>query len=235
MAKNFPIITLRTDVQPWERQEPRETELMYSRFLVFRDLGPESDRLRQALEVLNSTGDKLTYQTIRDYSSAFRWTPRAAAWDRYNTQADRARMVRRRRRAIDEQCKAAEKLRLKALEALHDLNYLDLSAGDIVRFVELAYKIEHSIYSEYDDSPVKTGAPGSAASEDIASWYPAAPQAPGAAEPGADTAGAARGRRRRGSGLAWPPRRTPRSGRTPKGSRARWTRRCSTTPRCKPS
>lgn len=172
MPRDFPIITLRTDVNPWEQQLPRETQLMYSRFLVFRDLGPESDRLRQALEVLNSTGDKLTYSTIKDYSSAFRWTARAGAWDRYHVQAERARMVRRRRRMIEDQCKAAEKLRAKAIEALHALNYQDLTAGDIVRFVELAHKIETSIYREFEDAPVPV-ASATAGIEDIASWSPA--------------------------------------------------------------
>lgn len=171
MPKDFPMITLRTDVNPWEQQLPRETQLQYSRFLVFRDMGPESDRLRQTLEVLNSTGDKLTYSTIKDYSSVFRWTARAGAWDRYHTQAERARMVRRRRRMIEDQCKAAEKLRAKAIEALHSLNYQDLTAGDIVRFIELAHKVETSIYREFEDVPVKASE-AHAGIEDIASWSP---------------------------------------------------------------
>jgi hypothetical protein len=172
MPRDFPIITLRTDVNPWEQQLPRETQLQFSRFLVFRDVGPESDRLRSTLEVLNSTGDKLTYSTIKDYSSCFRWTARAGAWDRYHAQAERARMVRRRRRMIEDQCKAAEKMRAKAVEALHSLNYQDLTPGDIVRFVELAHKIETSIYREFEETPVSTANTG-AAIEDIASWSPA--------------------------------------------------------------
>lgn len=171
MAKDFPIITLRTDINPWEQQLPRETDLQFARFKVFRDLGPESDRLRQTLEVLNTTGDKLTYSTIKDYSSAFRWTARAGAWDRYHTQAERARMVRRRRRMIEDQCKAAEKLRAKALEALHSLDYQDLTPGDIVRFVELAHKIETSIYREFEEVPAKASE-AHVGVEDIASWSP---------------------------------------------------------------
>lgn len=171
VAKDFPIITLRSDCNPWEQQLPRETDLMFSRFKVFRDLGPESDRLRQTLEVLNSTGDKLTYYTIKDYSSAFRWSARAGAWDRYTAQADRARMVRRRRRAIDDQCKAAEKLRLKALEALNIINIEDLTPADVVRFVDLSYKIESSIYREFEDSAVAQET-GKADVQDIANWSP---------------------------------------------------------------
>lgn len=172
VAKDFPMITLRTDINPWERQEPRETELMYSRFLVFRDLGPETDRLRQCLEVLNTTGDKLTYQTIKDYSSAFRWSARAATWDRYTAQADRARMVRRRRKAIDDQCKAAEKLRSKALTALERLDVETLTASDIVKFVDLSHRIERSIYTEFAEAaPAAADAPR-ADIEDIQSWTP---------------------------------------------------------------
>jgi hypothetical protein len=172
VAKDFEQITLRTDCNPWERQEPRETELQYSRFLVYRDLGPESDRLRQALEVLNSTGDKLTYHTIKDYSSAFRWTPRAAAWDRYNAAADRARMIQRRRRAIDAQCRAAEKLRAKALDALGMLNVEDLSAGDIVKFLDLSHRIERSVFTEFSEAKPLPPEQQSADVEDIAAWSP---------------------------------------------------------------
>lgn len=171
MAKDYPMITLRTDINPWERQAPRESELQYSRFLVFRDLGPESDRLRQTLEVLNSTGDKIQYQALRDYASAFRWTPRAGAWDRYNVAADRARMVRRRRRAIDDQCKAAEKLRLKALERLQSLDAADLSPADIVRFIDLAHRVESSVYRDFDLTPVQAQ-DGKAVDADVASWSP---------------------------------------------------------------
>lgn len=171
MAKDFPMITLRGDCMAWERQLPRETELQYGRFLVYLKLGPESDRLRQALEVLNDTGDRLTYQSIKDYSSAFRWSARAAVWDRYQMAADRARMVRRRREAIDEQCQAARKLRGKALEALEAVDPADLSPADIVRFVDLSYRMEHSIFADVEGAAVS---PESTADvRDVAAWSPA--------------------------------------------------------------
>lgn len=166
-------ITLRSDVNPWERQVPRETDLMYSRFMVYRDLGPECDRVRQTLEVLNSTGDKLTYLNLKKCSSAFRWSSRAAAWDRYNAAADRARMVKKRRRAIDEQCTAAQKLRQKAVDALSMLNIEDLTTTDIVRFLDLAYKIENSIFAEFGVEPGVSKDGVKAEVHDISSWTPA--------------------------------------------------------------
>lgn len=172
MPKDYSIISLRADINPWERQEPSESELMYSRFLVYRDLGPESDRLRQTLEVLTGTGDKITYQTIKDYASAFRWSARAAAWDRYRTQADRSRMIKLRREAIDDQRKVARALRLQALAKINSLDVEDMSPADAARFVELSFKIEQSIFSEFvNTSTVNTDADGAEVA-DIANWSP---------------------------------------------------------------
>jgi hypothetical protein len=174
VAKDYSIIQLRGDINPWERQEPHESELMYSRFLVYRDLGPETDRLRQTLEVLTSTGDKLSYQSIRDYSSAFRWSARAAAWDRYRTQADRSRMIKLRREAIDDQRRTARALRLQALAALHAMNVEDLSPADVARFVELSFKIEKSVFDEFSEtSVVNADAAENVDVTDIAAWSPA--------------------------------------------------------------
>lgn len=174
MAKDYSPIQLRGDINPWERQEPHESELMFSRFLVFRDLGPETDRLRQTLEVLVNTGDKLSYQSIRDYSSAFRWSARGAAWDRYRAQADRSRMIKLRREAIDDQRRTARALRLQALAALNAMNIEDLSPADVVRFVELSFKIEKSIFDEFaGTASVDVDSNETADVSDIAAWTPA--------------------------------------------------------------
>lgn len=173
-GKDSEIITLRSDCNPWERQAPDESELMYSRFLVYRDLGPESDRMRQCLEVLQSTGDKITYATIKGYASTYRWSARAASWDRYNLQAVRAKMVKRRAKAIDDQCRSAEKLRLKALEALTALNPDDLSPADIVRFIDLAHRVEASVYKEFSETSPSTATETAALdAKDVAAWSPA--------------------------------------------------------------
>lgn len=167
-----PMITLATDRNPWERQ-PRETDLMWARFKVFRDLGPETDRLRQTLEVLNSTSDPISYNTLKEYSSTYRWSARSGAWDRYLAQADRARMIKRRRMAIDEQCKLAQALRNKAAVALNNMSWEGLSPSDIVRFFELAYKVETSIFVEYAEVvPAATNPDAVPQVADIAAWSP---------------------------------------------------------------
>lgn len=173
MPRDYSPISLRSDINPWERQEPHESERMYSRFLVYRDLGPETDRLRQTVEVLNATGDSITYGTVKDYSSAFRWAPRAAAWDRYIVQADRSRMVKLRREAIDEQRKVARALRSQALDGLNALAPEDLSPQDVARFAELAFKIEKSIFDEYATTSAQADATNPGDVVDIESWSPA--------------------------------------------------------------
>lgn len=165
-------LELRADLHPWERQEPRESELQYARFLVYRDLGPECDRLRQTVEVLNSTGDKATYGTIKSVMALNRWQARAAAWDRYNIQADRARMIKLRREAIDQQRKAARRLREQALLALDKLDLDKLQPADLARFIDLSFKIEHSIFAEVDAPSINADVEAGEV-VDIASWSPA--------------------------------------------------------------
>lgn len=173
MSKDYPIITLRSDINPWERQEPKETEKMYSRFLVFKDLPPEVDRLRQTLEILTTTGDNITYGTIKEYSSAFRWSARAAAHDRYMAQADRGRMIKRRRKIREDQIKTASALRSKAVEALHRIDLDDLSPQDVVRFIELSWKIERSIFDEVIGEHIEAvGESGKVVAQDISTWSP---------------------------------------------------------------
>jgi hypothetical protein len=167
-----PTIQLAPDRNPWE-QQPGETDKQYSRFRVYLELGPECDRLRSTLDVLNGTGERLTYGGLKSVVAQFRWVPRAAAFDRYQRHADRNRMIKRRRRAIDEQCKASQALRLKAIEALNQLDVADLKPADVARFVELSHKIDMSVYAEYlgDDTAGQDGDARTPA-EDIENWSP---------------------------------------------------------------
>jgi hypothetical protein len=168
-----PSIPLAPDRNPWE-QQPGESDLQYSRFRVYLELGPECDRLRSSLEVLNGTGEKLTYGALKGVVSQFRWMPRAAAWDRYQRHADRNRMIKRRRRAIDEQCRASQALRLKAIDALSQLDIADLKPADIARFIELSHKIDMSVFAEYLGADTSTGQETDARTptEDIETWSP---------------------------------------------------------------
>lgn len=173
MAKDYPLITLRSDINPWEQQEPKETTLMYARFQVYMELPPEVDRLRQTLEILNATSEnKITYSAIKGYSSAFRWAARAAAHDRYLKQADIGQMIKRRRKVRDEQIKAASALRGTALEALRQIPIEELSPQDVVRFIELAWKLEKSIFDEFTEAATADAVDSKANVADIANWTP---------------------------------------------------------------
>lgn len=174
MAKDYPPIALRTDINPWEQQEPKETSLMYARFQVYMELPPEVDRLRQTLEILNATSEqKITLAALKTYSTGFRWAQRAGAHDRYVRQADVGRMIKRRRKVRDEQMRAASALRGSALEALRQIPVEDLSPQDIVRFIELAWKLEKSIFEEFADMPMQTTTADGGTVIDVASWTPA--------------------------------------------------------------
>lgn len=173
MPQSYPLITLRNDVNPWEQQEPKESALMYSRFQIFMQLPPEVDRLRQTMEILNATAEnKITFKQLKDYAHAFRWQSRAGAHDRYLAQADQARMIKQRRRVRDEQLSTASTLRNTALVALKQIPIEDLTPQDVVRFVDLAWRLEKSLFEEV--GLIKTDAnDGKAEVLDVASWSPA--------------------------------------------------------------
>jgi hypothetical protein len=172
-------ITLRTDCNPWEQQTPVESDRDFSRFACYRDVDPESDRIRQTLEILNSTGDKISLKELRRLQSNYRWAPRAAAFDRYAMLAERAKLVRRRRKAIDDSCKTAERLRGKALQALDMIEPVDMTVTDIVKCVDLAHRMEQAIYRDAAALPANAkGASATTAADgtdvrDIAALTPA--------------------------------------------------------------
>src|SRR5689334_15387874 len=102
-------IHLAPDREPWERQ-PAESARMFSRFVVFRDLG-DGRTLNAALEILNATSRKtITKGSLHQISCQFRWTERTGSFDAFQAAAERDRLMMLRRDMCERHRKVASGL-----------------------------------------------------------------------------------------------------------------------------
>lgn len=132
---------------------------MHERFLKYRDMG----RMRSltGLNVLLADiGDLLTYGTIRVQSHLFRWTERAQAWDRYQDEQDRDRLMKARREMLDRHQMVSSALMKRALIALRQIDPRELSAADVYRWIKLATDIEIRVFGEPSQTIAVTGPSG---------------------------------------------------------------------------
>jgi hypothetical protein len=65
--------------QPWQ-QQPRESDLMYRRFRVYLDLGPQRT-VPAAVEALHAAGDPVAARRLEQIATAHGWADRAAGYD----------------------------------------------------------------------------------------------------------------------------------------------------------
>lgn len=155
-----PPVRLAGDRDPWERQ-PRETTLMYSRYLVFRDLGP-GRVLRQTQEVLNATGDPIKRGQLYNVSSTYCWAERAEAFDRDQDRLERERLTRMRREMTERHRKIATNLMATGLKALAEITKTPaaITPNEVVRLLALGVKVERAALGEPEQTIAVTGAGG---------------------------------------------------------------------------
>lgn len=163
---NSPPITLDPGREPWDRQ-PRESSRQYERFLRFRDLG-RMRSLTALNKLLTELGDKLTYNTVKYQSHAYRWAERADCWDRDQDSRDRERLMEARREMVARHQKIAGALLMKAAAALTKISPTDLDPADIVRWIKLATDLEIRALGDPNQTISVTGpAGGPVQTEDV--------------------------------------------------------------------
>jgi hypothetical protein len=163
--------TLAPGLDPWERQ-PGESDLMYSRFAAYLQLG-RTRTLTSAAEILTSTGDdaKLHGVYIRELSARFRWVERVGAYDREQERLERERLVEQRLDMIRRHRKIANDLGAKAKQALEKLVIEKITPLDMVRMFRLAATIEATALGMPFETLAVTGPAGSALLVDDLSQY----------------------------------------------------------------
>jgi hypothetical protein len=168
-----PIIHLDPDRNPWERQN-RESDKLYARFGVYRDLG-DTRTLLPVLDILQATGDtKLrSLDALRKIAYSYRWTERAQAWDVHQASAERQRMVKLRQDMIDRHRKLALGLIGKAASAVQQLAIDEMSPADIVRFLALGTDLERKAIGEPERVAISGPTGGPVQVEDLSRYTPA--------------------------------------------------------------
>ncbi len=143
------IATSETNIpKPWDRL-PGEPPRDYRVFLMYRNLGM-SRSLRYLVMELNNLdpkNKKMTKpakevpKTMQRRSTKFRWVDRCAAWDDAQLQMEESHWNKRQNDLRRSQWEASELLFKLGTAALKNLQPADLTAKDIIRFLELASEI----------------------------------------------------------------------------------------------
>jgi hypothetical protein len=68
--------------QPWE-QQPQESDLHYSYFVIYRDLPTTIRTVKKVKETLHDNGKDLTHEYLRMVSADNKWQQRVRAWDKH--------------------------------------------------------------------------------------------------------------------------------------------------------
>jgi hypothetical protein len=165
-------ITLDPARHPWE-QQPRETDKMFGRFLLYRNLGRRRS-LTALAKVLTECDDKLTYGTLKYHSHRYQWTPRAQAYDANQDQQEADHLADLRRKLVEDHITISKGLLAKALAALKDLHSKDIEPADMVRMIKLATDLTVRALGEPTHTIAVTGqAGGPIQTEDVTNLDPA--------------------------------------------------------------
>jgi hypothetical protein len=130
---------------PWERQ-PREGQAAFAAFVIYRDLPAESRSLAATARRLRAAGNngrgERTLERLESLSVRWQWALRAKAWDAEVQRRRRDADKLARRDMADRHARQAVVLQQKLLTRLQKLNPEELEPADLVRWLEVAVKVE---------------------------------------------------------------------------------------------
>ncbi|MFD8774493.1 hypothetical protein [Streptomyces sp. NPDC059916] len=142
-------ITLDPTLPPWEKQ-PGETVSRYGQFLTYRDLG-RARTLPRTAELLQRHP-----VTVRKSSAEFRWLERAEAYDRHLDKLYEATWLEERRKAAEADAKILGAAIGKVAQRLPSLNAQEMSAGDVIRLMDVAMRHRRVLFGDPTDTVVVT-------------------------------------------------------------------------------
>ncbi len=121
----------------WERQ-PGESSKAYAVFCVYRDLGPE----RSLEKVVPKLGKRRAKQVLERWSVKYGWVARVHAYDDYIERKKREEKEKAILEMAERHAREAMAIQQKALERLRDIDPSELSPFELIRWIEVAVKIE---------------------------------------------------------------------------------------------
>jgi len=142
-------IRLDPALPPWD-QQPSETAKKHGQFVTYRDLG-RARTLPRAAELLQRHP-----VTIRKISAEFRWLERAEAYDRHLDQLYEVMWLEERRRAAEADAKILGAAIGKVAQRLPSLNAQEMSAGDVIRLMDVALRHRRALFGDPTETIVVT-------------------------------------------------------------------------------
>lgn len=123
------------DRNVWDRQ-PGEHPKAWEAFTKYRDAG----LTRSTIKVAEELGRPRT--TLASYSTRYSWVIRVAAWDAEQDRQDQLWLQQERKKAKIRHVRQAQGLANKWLTRLATLNPDELSPSDVVRYADIATRME---------------------------------------------------------------------------------------------
>jgi len=77
-----PLPNLTNNTKPWE-QQPTESDLHYSYFLIFQDLPTSIRTVKKTQETLTKNGKELNLDYLQNVAADNKWQGRVKAWDKH--------------------------------------------------------------------------------------------------------------------------------------------------------
>lgn len=122
-------------VDPWEQRDG-ESAKAFEAFKVYRDLGA-----KRSITLVCERLDK-TRALIGRWSAKYQWVTRAAAWDREDDRKFLAEQRYARKSIARKQQRMVGTFQSKLLQRLNTLDPSELSAAELIRWLEITTKIE---------------------------------------------------------------------------------------------
>lgn len=119
----------------WDRLD-KEPSVAWAAFKRYRDMGLG----RSVPKLSREMGKPRT--TLATYSMKYSWVMRAAAWDAEEDRLDQQWMQAERRRAVKRHVRQAQSLQSIWIQRLQTLSAQDLTATEVLRYAEIATKLE---------------------------------------------------------------------------------------------
>jgi hypothetical protein len=124
---------------PWERQ-PGESARSFGAFCLFRDIGPRRSHAECCRRFYGGGTGNL--RQISTWSARRQWLERCRAWDDHLDALARHEQERQRKEMVERHARAAQAAFDKAEEGIARLVPADLKAGEVIKLLVEAARLE---------------------------------------------------------------------------------------------
>lgn len=126
---------------PWEKQEA-ESAKAYSAFITYRNMPAHERSLKRAVKLLFGRDISSKLRMFQTWSAKYRWVFRSQAWDIEVDRLVREKKIKEVEEMNTRHIKIAQAMQQKIIERLRELEAMELTAADLIAWLNAATKIE---------------------------------------------------------------------------------------------